>query len=69
MAELFRSLASASPIIVYRRVFRLRDLLKSRLVAFLQDVFVASSSNKSLEAPSVLLHTFSSATTCLQVMD
>ena len=67
MAELFRSLASASPIVVHRQVLNLRDLLKARLVAFLQDVFVASSSNKSLEPPSVLLNTFSSATTCLQV--
>ena len=67
MAELFRSLASASPIVVHRQVLNLRDLLKTRLVAFLQDVFVASSSSKFLEPPSVLLHTFSSATTCLQV--
>ena len=67
MAELFRSLAPASPIVVHRQVLNLRDLLKTRLVAFLQDVFVASSSSKSLEPPSVLLHTFSSATTCLQV--
>lgn len=70
MAELFTSLATASPIVVYRRVHRPRDLLRSRLASYLESVFGANSSSvkaKILDPPSVLLHTFTSAVNCLQV--